>query len=316
MAVNQFRIVKWSEFQHYRDRNPPWIKLHYDLLTSRTWIELDDASRLLAVACMLVASRNGGEIPSGEYVRRVAYLDKSPDFRPLVKIGFLQALTDDASAMLADAITMRQNARPETETEAEAEREAEAEAERTHDRAAPSKARKRAPVVRDWREGSFGVLWSFALSIYKGTQSSIGGGPVARKSFDAAGSPDVATLVEALKADAERVRANAAAKRVPDRLPMLSTWLNQGRWTAHEAPPKRGTSGAPWRKSDLVQWEGRTWVRPMCPQGRDRWGFDPHGGGWFEADVPGVSLMMKGRPFDHSETDRAFRPLEDGEVVE
>jgi len=110
------RIKNWEKYQHYKERNPPWIKLHYELLTSKDWVCLDDASRVLAVACMLIASRNGGEIPEDtEYVRRVAYLNGSPDFSPLIRCGFI-VLDDSASNMLASA-------RPEAEAEAETEAE-------------------------------------------------------------------------------------------------------------------------------------------------------------------------------------------------
>lgn len=104
------KVKNWDKYQHYKDRNPPWIKLHYEIMTSRDWVCLDDASRVLAVACMLIASRNNGEIPADKgYIKRVAYLNSEPDFEPLIRCGFL-VLDDDASNLLADA-------RPETETE-------------------------------------------------------------------------------------------------------------------------------------------------------------------------------------------------------
>lgn len=102
-----FRIRNWRHFQHYSHRNPPWIKLHFALLSSEDWVTLDDASRVLAVACMLIASKNEGEFPANkEYLSRVAYLNNSPDFSPLVKCGFLipcDGVLADASALQASA---------------------------------------------------------------------------------------------------------------------------------------------------------------------------------------------------------------------
>lgn len=104
------RIKNWRSYQHYTNRSPEWVKLHFDLLTSSTWVMLDDASRVLAVACMLIASRHNGEIPEDvEYVRRVAYLNTPPDFDPLLKVGFLEKCENagensgGASSVLADA---------------------------------------------------------------------------------------------------------------------------------------------------------------------------------------------------------------------
>lgn len=105
-----YTIRNWREFQHYKDRNPPWIKLHYALLSSQDWVMLNDASRVLAVACMLLASRSDGQIDGSEaglaYLQRVAYLNKKPELKPLIDCGFLEC----ASNLLS-------NARPETEVQ-------------------------------------------------------------------------------------------------------------------------------------------------------------------------------------------------------
>lgn len=120
------RIREWSKYQHYKHRNPPWIKLHRELLTSTTWACADDASRTLAIACMLLAAVNDNKIPAdGGYIRRVAYLNSDPDFTLLEKTQFIEFIDDngllviDASAMLADASKMRTNHASETETETE-----------------------------------------------------------------------------------------------------------------------------------------------------------------------------------------------------
>ena len=93
-----YAIKNWDRYQHYKQRNPPWLKLHYELLSSRTWVMLDDSSRVLMVACMLVASRNGGQIdgsPSGlQYLKRVAYLQKA-DLKSLVDADFLVPLEQE-----------------------------------------------------------------------------------------------------------------------------------------------------------------------------------------------------------------------------
>ena len=107
--MEYFSVKNWRKFQHYTDRNPPWIKLHFEMLSSSDWVMLDDRSRVLAVACMLVASRNEGRVPvDPAYLKRVAYLNKTPDFKPLIRCGFLES-----------ASTCKQTQaefRPETET--------------------------------------------------------------------------------------------------------------------------------------------------------------------------------------------------------
>lgn len=109
----KYKLSNWEEYQHYKHRNPPWVKLHFAMLSGETWVCLDDASRVLAIACMLIASRNDGHIPANpEYVRRVAHLNKKPNFDLLLSTGFL-VVVKDASDLLADASTMHTNAIPE-----------------------------------------------------------------------------------------------------------------------------------------------------------------------------------------------------------
>lgn len=105
------KIKNWSKFQHYKDRNPPWIKLHCDIFTSEDWVMLADASKLLAVACMVIASKNNGCVPNDpHYIKRVAYLEELPNLKPLIDCGFLENMLADASDCKQDIA----DARPET----------------------------------------------------------------------------------------------------------------------------------------------------------------------------------------------------------
>lgn len=125
MGEKFIQIINWKSFQHYKDRNPPWIKLHRELMTSQTWVSSSSRDRELAVAIMLLAAATNNNIPASKaYIRRVAYLDYDPDFSNLIQLGFIQIIeikgeTQSASAALADA-------RPETE-----ERQSRGEAEQS-----------------------------------------------------------------------------------------------------------------------------------------------------------------------------------------
>lgn len=102
MTPEFYEVANWRSYQHYTKRNPPWIKLHVSLLTSPQWVMLADASKALAVASMLIASRHDGKIPNDPaYMKRVCYL-QSCNFKPLVDSGFLIPLAD-ASKLLASA---------------------------------------------------------------------------------------------------------------------------------------------------------------------------------------------------------------------
>ena len=112
-----YRVKNWDEYQHYKHRNPSWIKLHVSILSSEEWVMASDRERVLAIACMLVASKKDGIVPNKpEYIKRVAYLSFNPDLDALVRAGFLvkeyteEETQADASTMQADASTMQADA--------------------------------------------------------------------------------------------------------------------------------------------------------------------------------------------------------------
>lgn len=102
-------ITNWAEFQHYKDRCPPWIKLHQEILTSRTWVCASADDRVLAVAIMLLASRHDNEIPLDlAYIQRAAYLPELPDLQYLQDVDFItvnNGTLADASECLRNAST-------------------------------------------------------------------------------------------------------------------------------------------------------------------------------------------------------------------
>jgi hypothetical protein len=69
-------IQGWEQLQHYKDRNPTWVKLYQNLLTSESWVLGTDLSRLVQVASMLLAARYKNEIPyRWDLIKKVAGLD-------------------------------------------------------------------------------------------------------------------------------------------------------------------------------------------------------------------------------------------------
>jgi len=126
------RIRNWRQFQQYNDRCPPWIKLHREILQSEDWVMWDDASRVLAVACMLLASRTeDGSLPANpSYIKRAAYLNTDPNLQPLIDCGFLE-LGDDAIEVYETLASCT------TETEKRQSREETEHIKRTHQKFTP-----------------------------------------------------------------------------------------------------------------------------------------------------------------------------------
>ena len=128
VRLNMILMPKnWAVFQHYKDRCPPWIKLHRDLLNDRVYMGLPLASKAIAPLMWLLASesKNGhfdGSLDELVFRLHITAKEYSDGVKPLINKGFFVV----ASKVLADS---KQDAIPETETETEGETEGEAEAE-------------------------------------------------------------------------------------------------------------------------------------------------------------------------------------------
>jgi hypothetical protein len=192
----KLRIVSWNDYQHYKDRAPPWIKLHQSILTSESWILGNDASRCLMIACMLLASRSkdadGSFCADPKFVQRVAYLNTKPDFKPLIDNGFLEVVQDASSSL---ALCNTEERRVEQSRE---------EAEE----------RQRHTFVDD----SFESFWQ--------TYPKKTGKGAARKAWEKA-RPD---LEEVLHALSWQTYSEAWTKEKGAFIPNPATYINQERW--------------------------------------------------------------------------------------
>ena len=116
----------WAVFQHYKDRCPPWIKLHRDLLNNRAYICLPIASKALAPMLWLLASESKDGVFDGSLDELVFRLHITPKeyqdgVKPLIDNDFFILV----SGVLAER---KHNAIPETETEGETETKTEKKA--------------------------------------------------------------------------------------------------------------------------------------------------------------------------------------------
>ena len=122
--MRRLRIKNWAEFQHYRTRRPPWIKLHRGLLDDHGWHRLPETSRAVGPMLWLLASEHAdGVIPYD--LETIAFrLHMTADkvdaaLGPLIGAGFVIE-EHDASEPLAAG---KQPASPESERESESESE-------------------------------------------------------------------------------------------------------------------------------------------------------------------------------------------------
>ena len=113
------KIKNWNKFQHFKDRNPPWIKLYRDLLNDPDWHNLDgESAKTLVMIWLLASESKDGELPSNDKIAFRLRISESQLKQKLTKLsGWLYQ--DDINV-----ISERyQDDAPETETETERETE-------------------------------------------------------------------------------------------------------------------------------------------------------------------------------------------------
>lgn len=121
MSGPQFASIKnWASFQHYKDRSPPWIKLHRSLLDDLDFHRLPIASKALAPMLWLLAAESADGLVriDDEFLMfrlRWAVDDLHDAIKPLIVNGFLIPASEALAPCKQDATP--EERRGETETE-------------------------------------------------------------------------------------------------------------------------------------------------------------------------------------------------------
>ncbi len=120
--MNYFRVRNFEQFQHYKHRNPPWIRLYYMILHDLRFYSLDNSTKYLAIGCFLLASQHENEIPFDErWIVKELSFEGTPNWQALLDSEFIVPIDCDASALLArglqDASQSITDSSDSTETE-------------------------------------------------------------------------------------------------------------------------------------------------------------------------------------------------------
>lgn len=114
-------IKNFDKHQHYKDRRPPWIKLHAEVLDDYAFSCLQDASKAHLMLLWVLASKLDNRIPYDlAFIARQIGATSPVDVEELVLQGFIAVSQDDSAALAP----RKRSAMPEAEAEAEAKREA------------------------------------------------------------------------------------------------------------------------------------------------------------------------------------------------
>lgn len=206
--MNYLRIKNWDSFQHYKDRNPPWIKLHRALLDDYEFAALEDAVKGQLMLMWLFASQNEGRIPhDAKFLERKLGLTEKCRLDELIRNRFLvpeQPDSTDASEPIADCKQSASEplAFPRSREESQRRKATETEAREAFD--------------KFWTAWPRKVARSDAEKAWRKVQAA-----------------DVPAVMSGL---ARAVSCEQWRKDGGQYIPHAATWLNGRRWEDQELP--------------------------------------------------------------------------------
>lgn len=223
--MDYIQVKNWENFQHYKDRTPPWIKLYNHLLDDFEFSCLPDASKAHLLSIWLLASRTENKIPfNPKWISNKISATEDVNLDILIEFGFLEKISSKNNELHTpeqdDSIALQQ-----------AEQDACLEREERERREKEERKKKEERI-----EDSFNRFWD---SYHKKSAKS-----QALKSFKSAvkreGIKDIEEFSEMLITDCKK-RVNAKQFGF-DNL-NASTYLNNNRWEDEEATQANSESG-------------------------------------------------------------------------
>lgn len=88
-------VKNWSEFQHYKNRNPPWIKLHRAIVDDYAFTTLKDRTKAHLLMIWILAAGAEGKVPhDAKFIASRIGANEPLDIEAIIEAGFL--IADDA----------------------------------------------------------------------------------------------------------------------------------------------------------------------------------------------------------------------------
>ena len=122
MKPQYLRVRNWEKFQHYKNRNPPWIRLHRTLLRDHKFHQLTEVQQWQLVRIWLLASECENHLAWDEkWIRRAIQSSRKVDLDALLELGFLEPSVEKSlpprSREASDVLAEReQDAEPEADS--------------------------------------------------------------------------------------------------------------------------------------------------------------------------------------------------------
>lgn len=94
------RVRNWDVFQHYRDRSPPWIKLHSSVLDDLDFEMLPDVVKGHLMLIWLLASRTDNTLPvDSSWITRKIGANTVVNIALMVERGYLEVCNGEGKPL-------------------------------------------------------------------------------------------------------------------------------------------------------------------------------------------------------------------------
>jgi hypothetical protein len=97
-------VPNWGRFQHYKDRNPTWIKLYTELNSNDEWLNLTDAQRGLLAVIWVEYARSRGRLESAKIPAKARQRSRKRALEALSDAGLIE-LVDSKPPAFAVSLT-------------------------------------------------------------------------------------------------------------------------------------------------------------------------------------------------------------------
>ena len=88
--MEYLKVKNWSKFQHYKTRNPPWIKLYRGIASDYAFCQLSDVDKCHLIMLWVEAAAHDGLVANdAAYLRRRLSLKSNPDLKLFINNGWL-----------------------------------------------------------------------------------------------------------------------------------------------------------------------------------------------------------------------------------
>ena len=128
-----YQIPEWSSFQSYKDRCPPWIRLHRRLLDNFKYQKMSAEARALLPMLWLLAAEDENPVTGSLRIRNeeIAFRLRRPEkdiaaaISEIIRNGFLVDLNPEESTSYESVTESLRNCHSETEAETKTKTEKE-----------------------------------------------------------------------------------------------------------------------------------------------------------------------------------------------